>query len=120
MKLSNQELKRAWGLLIEIFELSQEQTKAIDYQIPMTQEIYNSILDRCYEIGSDLEPLLFRMLSEYPDFSHNYAKHIQKEVEDSGIVVSEETVAGFARIKERIRERILSEYVEDIMNKDNN
>ena len=33
------------NFLIETFEFTDEQLAAIDYQIPMTQEIYNSVLD---------------------------------------------------------------------------
>ena len=40
------------NFLIETFEFTDEQLAAIDYQIPMTQEIYSSILDRCMELGA--------------------------------------------------------------------
>ena len=54
--------------LVETFEFSDEQLEAIDYQITMTQELYDSILDRCMEIGADSERIFYRMLLEYPDF----------------------------------------------------
>ena len=56
------------NFLIETFEFTDEQLAAIDYQIPMTQEIYDSILDRCMELGTAEDDLFYRMLLEYPDF----------------------------------------------------
>lgn len=44
--------KRLCKFFIEIFEFTDEQLAAIDCQIPMTQEIYDSILDRCMELGT--------------------------------------------------------------------
>ena len=35
--------KRLCKFFIEIFEFTDEQLAAIDYQIPMTQEIYDSV-----------------------------------------------------------------------------
>ena len=43
---------RLCNLLIETFEFTDEQLEVIDYQIPMTQDIYNSVLDRCMELGT--------------------------------------------------------------------
>ena len=60
--------KRLCKFFIEIFELTDEQLAAIDYQIPMTQEIYDSVLDRCMELGTAADDLFYRMLREYPDF----------------------------------------------------
>ena len=60
--------KRLCKFFIEIFEFTDEQLAAIDYQIPMTQEIYNSVLDRCMELGTAADDLFNRMLLEYPDF----------------------------------------------------
>ena len=60
--------KRLCKFFIEIFEFTDEQLAAIDYQIPMTQEIYDSILDRCMELGTAEDDLFYRMLLEYPDF----------------------------------------------------
>lgn len=35
--------KRLYKFFIEIFEFADEQLAAIDYQIPITQEIYDSV-----------------------------------------------------------------------------
>ena len=49
--------KRLCKFFIEIFELTDEQLAAIDYQIPMTQEIYDSVLDRCMELGCKFQSI---------------------------------------------------------------
>ena len=59
--------KKLCKFFIEIFEFTDEQLVAIDCQIPMTQEIYDSILDRCMELGTAADDLFNRMLLEYPD-----------------------------------------------------
>lgn len=64
MKVNNQNPR---AFLVEIFEFTDKQLEAIDYQTQMTQTIYNSILNRCTELGSDANPLFFRMLREYSD-----------------------------------------------------
>ena len=49
------------NFLIETFEFTDEQSEALDYQIPMTKEIYNSILDRCMELGLIDDDLFYRL-----------------------------------------------------------
>lgn len=97
--------------LVETFEFSDEQLEAIDYQIPMTQEIYDSILDRCVEIGADSERIFYRMLLEYPDFLSVYADRIEQEVNarysdiDFPEQTQEELQAGWEDLCKRIREK---------------
>ena len=74
--------KRLCKFFIEIFEFTDEQLAAIDCQIPMTQEIYDSILDRCMELGTAADDLFYRMLLEYPDFLSVYAQKIEDEVNE--------------------------------------
>ena len=69
--------KRLCNFFIEIFEFTDEQLAAIDYQISMTQEIYDSVLDRCMELGTAADDLFNRMLLEYPDFMSVYAQKIE-------------------------------------------
>lgn len=46
-ELNNKGKRNLEEFLTITFEFTDEQLAAIDYQIPMTQEIYDSILDRC-------------------------------------------------------------------------
>ena len=80
MGLTNDELKKMMSFLIETFEFTEEQTAAIDHQIPMTQEMFDSIVDRCAELGSCTENLFFRMMDEYPEFVEIQAKRIEEEL----------------------------------------
>lgn len=98
---------------MEVFGLTEEQNLAIDRQIPMTQEIYDSILDRCTEIGSDAEELFFRMLSEYPEFMCNYADELLKEVENADIDLPEPTPEEHEFLWQELCEKIRAQYGED-------
>ena len=97
--------------LVETFEFSDEEQLAIDKQIPMTQKIYDSILDRCMEIGSGADRIFYRMLLEYPDFLSVYANRIEQEVNerypdiDFPQQTPEELQAGWEDLCRRIRER---------------
>lgn len=56
-------INRAFNkFLIETFEFTDEQLEALDYQIPMTQETYNSILDRCVGLRPIADDLFYRLL----------------------------------------------------------
>lgn len=100
-----------WNFFVETFKFSDEQLAAIDYQIPMTQEIYDSILDRCMEIGSGADRIFYRMLLEYPDFLSVYADRIEQEVNERYTDIDfpeqteEELQAGWEDLCRRIRER---------------
>ncbi len=111
MEFTEKELKNFWSFLVETFEFTEEQNDAIDHQIPMTQEIYNSILDRCNEIGSDVEPLFLRMLTEYQDFMSVYADRIIEEIKD--VEIPEWTEEEKAIQKEKLYARIRAKYGED-------
>lgn len=103
--------KGLYNFLIETFEFTEEQIAAMDNQIPMTQEIYNSILDHCMELGAAAEDLFNRMLIEYPDFLEVYAQKIEDEVnekcKDVDIPASspEELNAGLEDLYQRIRKK---------------
>lgn len=100
--------KRFWNLLVETFEFSDEEQRAIDHQQPMTQELFNSCLDKCMVLGT--ERLFFRLLNEYPEFMTEYTKQIEeiKDVEPFERTPEEEE-ASWKRLCERIRR----EYGED-------
>lgn len=103
--------KGLYNLLIETFEFTDEQLAAIDCQIPMTQEIYDSILDCCMELGTAADDLFYRMLLEYPDFLSVYAQKIEDEVNEKYADIDipesspEELDAGWEDLCQRIREK---------------
>lgn len=79
-QLMEKELSVARSFLIEAFEFTEEQSAAIHHRVPMTQELYDSILDRCSESGKDAGGLFYAMLDEYPDIMKARADRIEKEV----------------------------------------
>ncbi len=61
--------------LTEVFGFTDEQSAAMYYQTEMTQEIYDSIIDRCFQLGKGADKVLFRMINEFPElFEHNVTK----------------------------------------------
>ena len=60
------------------FYLSEKELQAVDHMIPMTQELYESIVEKCSEIGADF--FFQEFILEYPEFLTRYAKRIEREV----------------------------------------
>lgn len=110
-ELNNKGKRNLEEFLTITFEFTDEQLAAIDYQIPMTQEIYDSILDRCMMLGDSVDNLFYRLLVEYPDFMTVYANRIEQEVEEKYSDIDfpestpEELQAGWEDLCRRIRER---------------
>ena len=67
LKMTKEEIANIRRFLVETFAFTDEQSAAIDKQIPMTQELFESILERCNELGTDTDKLFYRLLIEYPD-----------------------------------------------------
>ena len=105
------------NFLIETFEFTDEQLAAIDYQIPMTQEIYDSVLDRCMELGTAADDLFNRMLLEYPDFMSVYAQKIEDEMNEkyADIDIQESSQEELDVGWEDLCRRILEKYGEDVV-----
>lgn len=68
--------------LVEAMMLTDEQNAAIDHRIPMTQAIFDDILDKCEEVGEFADPLFFYMLEEYKEFMVFRANKIWVELKD--------------------------------------
>ena len=82
MDLTNEQMENLKSFLLETFAFTDEQTAAMDQQIPMTQEIFESILERCNELGSAADKTFYRLLKEYPDFTDVYGQKLEKEVNE--------------------------------------
>ena len=111
MGLSGKELDNSWSFLVVTFKFTKEQNAAIDHIIPMTQELFNSIIEKCNEIGEDVDPLFFRMLKEYPDFLDVYAEKIHDDV--IGYELPVLTKKQKEKNKQELYERIRRKYGED-------
>lgn len=103
------------NFLLKIFELTDEQLAAIDYQIPMTQEIYNSILDRCTELGAMSDDLFFSLLNEYPEYLSVYDQKIKDEMSKKyrAIDIPESSLRELRIGKEVLCRRIKEKYKEE-------
>lgn len=111
MEFTEKEFKNLWSFIVESMEFTDEENAAIEHVIPMTQELFNSIIDKCNEIGSDVDPLFYRMLDEYKDFMCVYADKIDEEIKDMPhYTLSEEE---WEIQREKLYARIRAEYGED-------
>lgn len=96
-------------LLTVIFKFSNEELAAIDEQQPMTQELYNSCLDKCMQLGTD--NLFYELLNKYPKFMTEYAKTIEEEIKD--VELPKKTPEEEAKSWKQLCERIRKEYGND-------
>ena len=111
MEFTEKEFKKLWSFIVESMEFTDEENAAIEHVIPMTRELFNSIIDKCNEIGSDVDPLFHRLLIEYQDFMAVYADRIEEEVKDVELPeISEEE---WEIQREKLYARIRAEYGED-------
>lgn len=75
------EENRKWAdylLLSKLF--SEEQLQVIDRITPMTQSIFDSMMQVCMENGEILEQFMFDLMKEYPEYLAVYAAAIYEEV----------------------------------------
>ena len=78
MKLTKEQIENVKSFLLETFAFNEEQLAAIDGLIPMTQEIFESILERCNELGSAADKIFYRLLRDYPDLTDVYGQKLEK------------------------------------------
>ena len=57
--LTEKEYKNLLSFLVETFELTDKQIAAIHHQIPMTQELFDSILDKAEDVGPDMDRVFY-------------------------------------------------------------
>lgn len=84
--------------------LDEDELKALNKQITMSQEMFEHLCERLTEIGTDR--LAIELMLEYPDLLQNLADRIEKElgISEKDIVplTSEEAEAGLRDIMQRI------------------
>lgn len=71
--------KRINNMMSEIEYLSDDEWKAVNKMIPMTQTLFDSIMEKRGDIGPDLEDLSLSLSLEYGDYLINYADRKMKE-----------------------------------------
>lgn len=53
-----------------IFEFTEEEDDAIHGFIPMTQEIFDSCMEKCEKIGPRVDKTYQKLIEKYPEFFH--------------------------------------------------
>ena len=61
------------------FKFTREERRAMRKKIPMTQEIFDSIMKKREEIGEEAEDLSLQLMLKYPDFLEVNARRICEE-----------------------------------------
>lgn len=78
-KLSEDQRKNIEEFLRMVLFMTDEQMLAMEGQIPMTQELFESCVESCLEM--ELERQFFKLLKEFPEFAEKYVGKIEKEME---------------------------------------
>ena len=68
--------------MLETFAFNEEQLAAIDGLIPMTQEVFESILERCNELGSAADKIFYRLLQSSAALTDVYGQKLEKELDE--------------------------------------
>ena len=111
MEFTEKQLKNLWSFIVESMEFTDEENAAIEHVIPMTQELFDPIMDKCMEIGSDVDPLFLRLMKEYEEFASVYADRIFEEVKD--VELPELSEADIERNRQELYAKIRAKYGED-------
>ena len=110
MDVTNTKLDKFDEFLKATFLLNEDELKALDKLIPMTQEMFDHLCERLTEIDTDR--LAIELMLDYPDLLLKSADRIEKELgisqQDIIPLTEEETEAGLRDIMQRL-ERINNE-----------
>ena len=73
-------IRKKKGLFMFLwFKFTREERRAMRKKIPMTQEIFDSIMKKREEIGEEAEDLSLQLMLKYPDFLEVNARRICEE-----------------------------------------
>lgn len=103
--LEGKEIEGIWKFIVETMVFTEEEDAAIYRQIPMTQELFDRIMDKCEEKGPELTGLLERMMVEHQDLLKNRVERFLAEMGDVEVpeVSEEEWEARRKRLFDEIR-----------------
>lgn len=88
------------------FILSEEELEAVDYIRPMTQELFDGILEKCERMNID--SFLSDFWLEYPEFFKVQGERIEQEVKF--VMLPERTAEEEEKIWNRLCEQICKEF----------
>lgn len=79
-KLTSDQEERLREFFAVTLTMNETEWKAVDGMIPMTQELFDSIVDKC---GSDdLDRFFLDFASKYPDFLKAHTEKIEAELKE--------------------------------------
>ena len=81
-----------------------KQIRHLRTQSGMTQELFESIIDKCEKMETEVDSLFFRLLDEYPEFMDVRSSKIEEEVKKANLPPMEPEVAH--KIKKRLDAKI--------------
>lgn len=115
MNSTNEQMDNLKSFLLETFAFTEEQTAAIDKKILMSQELLESIIERCNKLGSAADKIFYRLLKEYPEQTEICGAKIEKEMEERcpAMEIPEETPEELQASWERSCARIREEFGEN-------
>lgn len=79
MKYEEEQIKK---FLFSMFAFSDEEIAAMGKQIPMTQDIFNSCMDKCMKHGEAADIDFEYLINEFPEFSDVYMGNFLKKSRD--------------------------------------
>ena len=74
--LTKEQKERILSFFAETIAMTDEESEAIDGLRPMTQELFDSIADKC--IGVIFDGFIYDFLRKYPDFLMRYEEKRRK------------------------------------------
>ena len=110
-KLSQEQKKKFISFLAVTFTMSDEELQAIDGVIPMTQELFDSITDKC--IGPEFESFFDDFILKYPDFLIENAKKLEMDLDVSADDLPDFTPAEQEKLRQKIWNRIRENHEQD-------
>ena len=78
MDIGKSKIDRINEFLKATFLIDEDELKALDKQIPMTQKLFDQLCGRLTEIGAD--ELFLKLISDYPDLLRDSVNRMEKEL----------------------------------------
>jgi len=70
--------KQIQKFMFSVFAFSEEETAAMGNIIPMTQEIFNSCMDKCMEAGEVADVDFDYLIEGFPEMADRYMENFLK------------------------------------------
>jgi hypothetical protein len=78
--LNDRDTSKLQAFFAESRYLTETQNAAIDNVIPMTQEIFDAIMERYDEVGEPLDTTMIQLFMDHPDLADCHMEKIDEEL----------------------------------------